>query len=97
MIFHRKNFDNIWSLFKLGKEDVATVETVTITNGLRTLQKINKVAAEANMKLTEQDRAAMLVWAALTFESYGSDYIEAKVAAEKKAAAEAALATSSAQ
>ena len=88
MIYHRKNFDNVWSLFKLGKDDVATVEDITITNGLRMLQKINQTATKSNLKLSEQDRAAMLVWSALTFESYGSDYIERMVESEKAEKAE---------
>jgi len=85
MIYLRKMFDSKWFSFKLGKEDIAIVETATVTTGLRTLQKINKTAAENNLKLSESDRAAMLIWSALTFESFASDLIEAKAAAEKKA------------
>ena len=89
MIYLRKNFDNAWFSFKLGKEDIANVEAATVTHGLRTLQRINKTAAENNLKLSETDRAAMLIWSALTFESFASDFVEAKVAAAKKAEEEA--------
>lgn len=89
MISHRKQFDGVWSVFNLGKEDVAKVSTITVAGGLKKLQEINKMAGENNIKLSEMDRAAMLIWSALTFESYGSDYIEAKVAADKKAAQQA--------
>jgi hypothetical protein len=85
MIYSRKNFDNVWKLCKLGKEDIAAVETATVTHGLRMMQRINKTAAENNLKLSEIDRAAQIVWAALTFESFASDFIEAKVIADKKA------------
>ena len=88
MISHRKQFDGVWSVFNLGKDDVAKVSAITVAGGLKKLQEINKMAGENNIKLSELDRAAMLIWAALTFESYGSDYIEAKVAADRRAATE---------
>jgi hypothetical protein len=83
MISHRKQFDGVWSVFNLGKEDVAKVSTITIASGLKKLQEINKMAKENNILLSDTDRSAMLIWSALTFESYGSDYIEAKVAASR--------------
>lgn len=90
MIFYRKQFNSVWSAFKLGKEDVSAVETNTIKHGLRMLLKLNKLAAENKIVLSDSDKAALMNWAALTFESFGSDFIEARVAAENKAKEEAA-------
>lgn len=91
MISHRKQFDGIWSVFNLGKEDVSKVSTITVAGGLKKLQEINKIAKENNIILSDMDRAAMLIWTAITFESYASDYVEATVAAKKKADKEQAL------
>jgi hypothetical protein len=85
MLYQRKNVDGAWFSFKLSKEDMANVEKATITHGLHTLLKINKTASENNIKLSDMDRAAMIVWSALTMGSFASDFIEAKVIEEQKA------------
>jgi hypothetical protein len=93
MIYLRKNFDNKWFSYKLGKEDIVKVETATVTFGLRMLQRINKTAGANNIKLSESDRAALLTWAARTYESFASDYIEAQEAAKHAAEAPKSEAT----
>lgn len=85
MFTHRKNIDNAWFVCSLNKEEVAKVETIAVTRGIKTLLRINKLAAENNLKLSETDRAAILVFSAVTMESFASDLIDAKNAASKAA------------
>lgn len=87
MNYLRKSFDSKWFTFKLSKEETATVEKVTVTRGLRMLQLINKIAGENGMKLSDTDKAALMNWSALTYESFASDLVEANEAARKAAEA----------
>lgn len=89
MVYQRKNFDGAWVRFHLNKEEAQMVGDMTVKWGLAVLKKIDKISAEKQMVLKPEDRLALLGWFANTYDSFASDYIEAKVDADKKKAAEA--------
>lgn len=82
MIYHRKNYNNAWSLYKLGKDDVAKVRTITATQGVLMRLEIDRVAKDKGLNLSESSKDALLNYAAATFESFASDYIESVEAAK---------------
>ena len=95
MFYIRKCVKSIWYSFCLSKEEVGTVEDRTIKFGLKLLQRINRIAGENNIKLSEIDRAAIIVASALKFESFASDLVEANIAAESAKAKESVVDNSS--
>ena len=78
MFYFRKQFNNAWGLYRLGSEEVAQTEDLTIDYGMKILVKIRKRAELRKVKLGLVGTFFMLLWYALKYESFASDYIEAQ-------------------